>query len=236
MREGAVEVAGRRSSEDVRPDHLLVWLQGIGSPDAPGEQVDPPVHLDDELADGSFSVIEWVHRVRTGYPDAVACVVHGDSPPGSDWVDVAVRLVRAIRSGDSRFTGDTLPTDPARFRRWTRAALDRSGGGAAVSGHALAVDDVVLIVDELVNNAEEHAGSWVTVDLVPAADGVLVAVSDPSPERPATLRVTGPEDSTGRGMLVVSRLAPLWGVLVAPTMKTVWAWLPSPGRCVAERR
>jgi anti-sigma regulatory factor (Ser/Thr protein kinase) len=131
----------------------------------------------------------------------------------------------AIRQGATRFSGDTLPTDPARFRRWARSVLGQSIDGAA----PVAVDDVVLVVGELVNNAGEHAKDWVTVDLLPGPDGVLVAVSDPEPDRPALPRAAVTSDESGRGLLVVSRLADRWGVLVTPTMKTVWAWLPAGG-------
>ena len=206
----------------VRPDHLVVWLRGVGV------DADPPVVLDDELADPDFGVSEWMDRVREGYPAASACIVHDPAEATAPWVARLDQLVRALRAGDARFTGDTLPARPARLRRWVRATLEQHAAAADGDAPRVSVDDVVLVVDELVTNAGEHAEGWVTVDLVPSRDGVLVAVSDPSTGTPAVFRSAEPWDETGRGLLVVSALSPLWGVLVAPTMKTVWAWLPAP--------
>jgi anti-sigma regulatory factor (Ser/Thr protein kinase) len=207
----------------VRPDHLVVWLRGVGV------DADPPVVLDDELAAPDFAVSEWMARVRAGYPEASACIVHDPAEPTELWAAQLDQLVRAFRDGDARFTGDTLPARPARLRRWVRSTLEQQAVAADGDAPRVSVDDVVLVVDELVTNAGEHAEGWVTVDLVPRTDGVVVAVSDPSTDTPAVFRSAEPWDESGRGLLVVSALSPQWGVLVAPTMKTVWSWLPAPG-------
>jgi anti-sigma regulatory factor (Ser/Thr protein kinase) len=212
---------GRGPHTLVRPDHLVVWLRGIG------DGAEPPVLLDDELSAPGFAVAEWTSRVREGYPEALACVVHDRSPATAEWLEDLDRLVRMILDGDARFTGDTLPTRTSRLRRWVRSTLAEHAAAADGGSPSAAVDDVVLAVDELVTNAGEHADGWVTVDLVPRPDGALVAVSDPAPEAPAVFRTVEPWHESGRGLLVVSQLSPIWGVLVARTMKTVWAWLPS---------
>lgn len=205
----------------VRPDHLVVWLRGVGV------DADPPVVLDDELAEPDFAVVEWMARVREGYPAASACIVHDPAEATASWAARLDQLVRALHAGDSRFTGETLPARPARLRQWVRATLEQRAAAADGDAPRVSVDDVVLVVDELVTNAGEHAEGWVTVELVPRRDGVLVAVSDPSADTPAVFRSAEPWDETGRGLLVVSALSPLWGVLVAPTMKTVWSLLPA---------
>ncbi|MDH6128519.1 anti-sigma regulatory factor (Ser/Thr protein kinase) [Kitasatospora sp. GP82] len=57
-----------------------------------------------------------------------------------------------------------------------------------------------------------------------------IAVSDPRPERLPELRapqaVSGVEDESGRGLLIVVALADRWGVdLTVRPLKTVWAEL-----------
>jgi hypothetical protein len=205
----------------VPPDHLVVWLRGTG------EDAEPPVLLDEELDRTGFSQIEWLARVREGYPDAIPCIVHDRREATADWLSHIDRLVSAVRLAESRFTGDTLPTEPARLRRWVRATLAEHQASADGAAPAVRVEDAVLVADELVNNAGEHAAGWVTVDLLARPDGVMVAVSDPNPDDPAVLREAPPEEISGRGLLVVSALCPTWGVLASRTMKTVWAWLPS---------
>ena len=212
---------GRAPTTLVRPDHLVAWLKGVG------EDAEPPILLDDELAAPGFAVAEWTTRVRDGYPEALVCIVHERSPATSDWLAELDRLVRMILHRGVRFTGDTLPTPTSRLRRWVRTTLAQHAASADGGAPCVAVDDVVLAVDELVTNAGEHAGGWVTVELVPRPDGVLVGVSDPAPESPAVFRTVEPWEESGRGLLVVSELAPIWGVLVARTTKTVWAWMPS---------
>jgi anti-sigma regulatory factor (Ser/Thr protein kinase) len=209
---------GRATSPDdpVPPDHLLVWLNGSG------EGADPPVGVDEELERSDFSLPEWVARVFDGYPDALLCAVHERGHP--DWRQLLDEAVSALHGRHSRFTGDTLPTDLARLRRWVRATLD-GHLDAAEQSEPTWVDDVVLLADELVVNASTHADSWVTVDLVLRPDGVLVAVGDPRSLDPVELRAAAPTALSGRGLRVVSELSSTWGVLASRSVKTVWAWV-----------
>lgn len=86
--------------------------------------------------------------------------------------------------------------------RETLAELGIDGGAA---------DDAELLVSELVTNAVLHARSAMRVT-VDRRDGALrVSVSDRSPV-PPRLRDYGPDAVTGRGMLLVDRLARSWGV------------------------
>lgn len=92
------------------------------------------------------------------------------------------------------------------------------------------VSDVVLVTDELVNNVEEHAAGWLTVDLTWDGEGFSVGVTDPRPTALPLPRRPAPSDRSGRGLMVVSTLCPTWGVLVGPHTKTVWAWVPLTSR------
>lgn len=202
----------------VAPDHLLVWLSGIHG------DADPPIVVDEELDRSDFALVEWVGRVLDGYPDAVLCAVHERGHP--DWRVPLHEAVGAVTGHHSRYTGDTLPTDLARLRRWVRSTLLSADGSSPPSW----IHDVVLLADELVANAAAHADEWVTVDLVPRLDGVLVAVGDPRPRDPVELRVVAPTELSGRGLQVVSQVSSTWGVLASRSLKTVWAWIDAPSR------
>lgn len=201
------------------PNHLVVWLTGVAA------SSDEPVLLDDELAEPAFDVRVWVERVRGGYPGSALAVVH-DGDAGSPWMDRLERVVRAVRDGDGRFTGDTTPTSLAQQRAWTRSVLETHPESVAARWRQHAVDDVVLVVDELVSNVEQHADGWLTIDAVVDDWAALVVVTDPCPDRLPVPRRAEPSDPSGRGLLVVDALAPTWGVLVGRDAKSVWAWIP----------
>lgn len=201
------------------PDHLVVWLTGTAA------SADGPVLLDDELADRAFDVRRWAERVRGGYPGSTIAMVH-DADPASPWLDRLDRVVRAIRDADGRFTGDTTPTSLAQQRAWTRSVLESHVPPVPGGWREHAVDDVVLVVDELVSNVEQHARGWLTIDAVVEDGAALVAVTDPCPERLPVPRRPGPTDPSGRGLLVVDALAATWGVVVGRDAKSVWAWVP----------
>jgi anti-sigma regulatory factor (Ser/Thr protein kinase) len=84
------------------------------------------------------------------------------------------------------------------------------------------IDDAELLVSELVTNAVLHARSASRVD-VDRSDGyVRVAVRDDSSE-PPLLRDNGADSTTGRGLLLVERVARTWGVDRSSSRgKTVW--------------
>lgn len=112
----------------------------------------------------------------------------------------------------------TLPasvTTPAAARAVVREAVER--GRAAVR-----IEDVALVVSELVTNAVLHGDGDITLDVTVGADAVHVAVGDADPGLPAPVRAE-PADESGRGLLLVSRIATRWGVRPAETGKVVWA-------------
>ena len=85
-----------------------------------------------------------------------------------------------------------------------------------------AADDAVLIVSELVTNAVVHGAGDVTLDVVVADDAVRVEVADREPELPDVLDYQADAES-GRGLLIVSKLARRWGVRPVDNGKVVWA-------------
>lgn len=89
-----------------------------------------------------------------------------------------------------------------------------------------------LVMSELVTNAVLHAwGPSVRVIVErPASDRVRLAVVDRAPQRTPELRTPGPDDATGRGLLLVDEAADKWGYDVLgphlrPWGKRVWAEL-----------
>jgi signal transduction histidine kinase len=85
-------------------------------------------------------------------------------------------------------------------------------------------DAAELMTSELTTNCVRHARTEfeVTVDAqVDAQQSIRIAVTDAGAGDPQVLS-PAPTDLTGRGLLIVSRLASGWGVIPAAPGKTVW--------------
>lgn len=78
-----------------------------------------------------------------------------------------------------------------------------------------------LLVSELVINAVLHARTGAELVLRTGSGRLRVEVSDGSTDVPR-LQVDSPSAPTGRGLLIVDRLADTWGVDLDPGGKTVW--------------
>jgi anti-sigma regulatory factor (Ser/Thr protein kinase) len=107
---------------------------------------------------------------------------------------------------------------PARAREWARAHVAARAADRA--------DDTLLIVSELVTNAVRHAGTDVVLSIVTGTDRVRIEVSDGVDDPPRI--ATGTPDGSrpnGRGLVIVSAVASVWGVDTMPDRpgKTVWA-------------
>jgi hypothetical protein len=207
-----------------QPDHLVVWLRGhINTGD---DQV-----IDDGRLVPDFSLSTWTDEVRRAYPDSI---VGASFPPHlmgrhpsvwhgveDHWLDLTRVAAGIDVNGDDRaFTGDTTPTSLRTLRRWVTMRLE---------GHAVELDDIVLSLSELSTNVERHGGDWLTVDVVDRGHVVVLAVTDPAQDRLPQPRSAGPDDTSGRGLLVVASLAARWGVVIRPMHKTVWAAFPTTG-------
>lgn len=80
---------------------------------------------------------------------------------------------------------------------------------------------VSQLVSELATNAVIHAGTTFEVRLTLTGAQLRCEVSDTSPRIPRP-RAYAADATTGRGLLLVERLATAWGVLRRAGGKTVW--------------
>jgi anti-sigma regulatory factor (Ser/Thr protein kinase) len=108
----------------------------------------------------------------------------------------------------------------AAARRFVRAVASEWRLPTAVQA------DLELLVSELVTNAVLHARSTARLTLDRHGDRVRVTVADDSSVRPR-LRNYGTDAVTGRGLVLVDRLAEEWGVDTRPDAaqdagKQVW--------------
>ncbi|WP_447002160.1 ATP-binding protein [Saccharothrix isguenensis] len=89
------------------------------------------------------------------------------------------------------------------------------------------LDDCVLVVNELVSNAFDHADAPRRVRLhrLEGPCVVRVEVDDASPDR-LVLGRSRLGGSRGRGLIIVERLSKDWGVVSHTEGKTVWAEMP----------
>jgi anti-sigma regulatory factor (Ser/Thr protein kinase) len=107
-----------------------------------------------------------------------------------------------------------------RARRTIAAFLDPSEVPLPI------VDDLLLLVSELVTNAVVHAGSPAVVRLDADVERIKVAVADQDADRAPTVVDPDEQSSSGRGVLLVDRLAARWGVEPQCEGKVVWFELP----------
>lgn len=104
------------------------------------------------------------------------------------------------------WTFEPTPATPGAARRRLRALL---------AGWGLAGDDVetvVLVANELVSNAVDHAATPMTVTVERAADRITLCVSDGSDALPL-VRPHDPRGARGRGMQMVQALALRWDAI-----------------------
>jgi PAS domain S-box-containing protein len=93
--------------------------------------------------------------------------------------------------------------------------------------------DILLVVSELTTNALNHGEPPIQVRLRRQRDHVLVEVEDGGTGVPS-MRLSEPDEPTGRGLLIVSRLAERWGIRSRIAGKTVWARFRLPVEEAAE--
>lgn len=88
-------------------------------------------------------------------------------------------------------------------------------------------EDAALVASELAANAVLHAATAFEVSLHAVGDLLTIAVADggsvlPAPDPPTAMPTWAP---SGRGLLIVSRVAERLGVQPTATGKSVWAEL-----------
>ena len=82
-------------------------------------------------------------------------------------------------------------------------------------------DAAQLLTSEVVTNSLLHARSPIRLTVEHTKSGIRVAVTDSSTVVPA-MRAHSPSATTGRGLLLLSRLADQWDTDLADGGKTVW--------------
>ena len=130
----------------------------------------------------------------------------GRSEAEEEPADGALRRVRAWFR--------TSPASVPAVRHWASRQVRQ-----VLDGDRL--DVFLLLLTELVTNAVRHTrGARVQVELL--VDGTVVAaVYDDSPEEPRPRRAA-PDDTSGRGLALVERLADRWGTDRLRNGNRVW--------------
>jgi len=86
---------------------------------------------------------------------------------------------------------------------------------------------VVLVVSEMLTNAQVHTDGDVRLALRRTRRGVRLSVTDTDPRMP-TRRDTGPEHEGGFGLHILDTLTTGWGVRAQRAGKSVWADIDAP--------
>lgn len=97
------------------------------------------------------------------------------------------------------------------------------------------IETASVLISELVTNALQHGtGTEIDFSMAYSGDDVRFEVADGSLSTPV-LRCPGPDDESGRGMLLISALADAWGT--SDDRTRTWCVLPAPGgRCGCSAR
>jgi anti-sigma regulatory factor (Ser/Thr protein kinase) len=106
------------------------------------------------------------------------------------------------------------PSSPARARRFVADALDHRCP-------AEVVEIAVLLVSELATNVVLHARTPMRISVLSARAGVRIEVADDSVAQPV-IRIQRSGAPSGRGLVLVDRLARAWGVEAERPGKVVW--------------
>lgn len=85
---------------------------------------------------------------------------------------------------------------------------------------------ILLACHELVANALWHAHTSALLSIRYHGGRVRIEVADADPRAPHRLPEPDPTEPSGRGLVIVARLADRWGVELAGTGKIVWAEMP----------
>jgi anti-sigma regulatory factor (Ser/Thr protein kinase) len=88
------------------------------------------------------------------------------------------------------------------------------------------VEPTLLVVNELLSNAIDHAHGPVRLSVELSAETVRVEVRDATPDAPQ-LRPPDPARARGRGVHLVDALSSRWGWTPDPPGKVVWADVPT---------
>lgn len=119
----------------------------------------------------------------------------------------------------------TLDLDDRPALRDVRAWLAQALAGEAEDF----VQDTVLLANELVSNAYDHAVAPRCIRIYREPGAVRIEVDDGSPQEPPQLGRSRLARTRGRGLRLVENLSVKWGVEFRDGRKTVWAKVASVG-------
>lgn len=108
----------------------------------------------------------------------------------------------------------SAPVSAGHARRFVEGVLDDAGLGNLSY-------TATLLVSELVVNAILHTGTPFDVVVKASADRVRIEVHDGSPELPIRRHYSA-MSGTGRGLVLVERMAAGWGSELTSKGKVVW--------------
>jgi anti-sigma regulatory factor (Ser/Thr protein kinase) len=91
--------------------------------------------------------------------------------------------------------------------------------GLVLSDQAL--ENVELLASEVIANAVLHTDAPCDVSVTRTDERLRVEVTDTDPSLPSAVEA-GPDDESGRGLLLVNALADAWGTRPEPMGKTTW--------------
>ncbi|AXK31381.1 GAF domain-containing protein [Streptomyces armeniacus] len=176
-----------------------------------------------DIGDGLAALCESAAHPAASMDDACDTIIRElarltSTARGGRKDDVALLMARLNGIGQEDVAAWTLDAQPGEVR--TARAEVRARLTAWALPHE-AVETAELLVSELVTNAVRHAGGdRVGLRLVRTA-ALQCEVTDEDHTLPV-LRDTAGEDSPGRGLRVVARLAHEWGASRTAGGKTVW--------------
>lgn len=204
---------GRFTEQEVDlPAGSAVLLYTDGLVEDPGEDVDTGLAALRDAAQGPLDSAEELC-------DRVLRLRGRDGGHDDDIALLALLLDAAAADGDElRPLQLDLPATP-QAAGLARQALREVLGQA---GRADLVDTALLLVTELVSNAARHVGGAVRLRAGLRAGVLLVEVADEEQGEPVLRGVPDDLQESGRGILLVERLADRWGSDPLPTGKRVW--------------
>ncbi|MFJ8506465.1 SpoIIE family protein phosphatase [Streptomyces avermitilis] len=183
-----------------------------------------------DLDEGMQTLLELIRSGPDDVRDLADLLIDVAEERGGD-DDVALLLMR--RQGLGRQSGGRIqqhvaPGDPEALteaRHMIRAAVRAWGARERA-------DEIELVADELITNALMHTegSAIVTLRVLTGPDHRLrVEVEDSSSALPRR-REAGESEVSGRGLLLVDRLADVWGVEARGSGKCVWCEFIVPER------
>ncbi|MDH6123287.1 ATP-binding protein [Kitasatospora sp. GP82] len=132
---------------------------------------------------------------------------------------------RALEAAD-RGAWSVTATFPPQPRNVGRARL-LTGTALAAWGAGALADTAQLVVSELVTNAVRYGRGAISITLALTDTALQISVADFGRELPQ-VREAGEEDSTGRGLTIVTTLCEQWTVTTRLSGKTISCWLGLP--------